>query len=112
MGGGGKGAAAYLVLVEDSIEAVEELERGDDVALYEDAGDDCCSGPEACADGHFPKPRFEGESGLSAESSLPATHHLVHRRAVSTDSVAISRVRLQIMMLRVLLVQQGIWRNK
>jgi hypothetical protein len=37
---------------------------------------------------------------------------LVHRRAVSIDSVAISRVRLQIMMLRVLLDQQGIWRSK
>lgn len=78
------------MLEEDRAVAVEELEWVDDVALDEDAHEDCCSGPEACADGHFPEPCFEGEAGLSAESSIPATHHLVHGRAVSTDSVVIS----------------------
>lgn len=74
------GVGPYLVLEEDGAVAVEELEWVDDVALDEDAHEDCCGGPEACADGHFPEPCFEGEAGLSAESSIPATHHLVHGR--------------------------------
>ncbi|KFY10684.1 hypothetical protein V492_04897 [Pseudogymnoascus sp. VKM F-4246] len=41
-----KDAGAYLVLVEDGVEAVKELKRADDVALDEDAGEDCCGGPE------------------------------------------------------------------
>lgn len=87
---------AYLVLVKDRAVAVEELEWVDDVALDEDAHENCCGGPEACADRHFPEPGLEGEAGLSAESSIPATHHLVHGRAVSIDSVAISGYGLAI----------------
>lgn len=77
-GVGGGRVGAYLVLIEDGAVAVEELEWVDDVALDEDAREDCRGGPEARADGHFPEPCFEGEPGLSAESAIPATHHLVH----------------------------------
>jgi hypothetical protein len=58
----------YLIFVEHSAEAVEELEGGYDLALYECGGEHCCCCPPAGAEGHFPKPCFEGEADL-------ASHH-------------------------------------
>lgn len=85
------------------MEAIEELQWIHDVALDEDAREDCRGGPEACADGHFPKPCFEGEPGLSAESSTPATHHLVHVGRCRLINVAMSGSRLELLMLEVVL---------
>lgn len=47
---------AYLALDKDGSEAVEELERSDDVTLDQDGCYYGGAGPVACAHGHFIKP--------------------------------------------------------
>jgi hypothetical protein len=70
--GEGEGVT-YLVLIEHSTERVEELERRDDLALYERRGQNrsCC--PPAGAQWHLPEPGLEGEAGLRSHCA-----HLVH----------------------------------
>ena len=67
--------SAYLLFVEDSAEAVEELEGGEDLALHEHAGDDgrCC--PPSCACGHFEPPLFEWKA---SESTISSAEHGGH----------------------------------
>lgn len=66
-----------MVLDEDGAETVEELERRDDVALYEDGGGDCGGGPVAGADGHFVKPLLERK--LAYATAVGGTaKHVVH----------------------------------
>lgn len=49
----------YLALVVDGTEAVEELEGRDDLALDQNAGDDCSRGPPARAGRHLKEPLLE-----------------------------------------------------
>ena len=67
----------YLVLVEYRAEGVEELERRDNLALYERGCEDCGCCPPAGAQRHFPKPSLEGEAGLRSHCA-----HLVHVHVV------------------------------
>ena len=46
----------------NSTERIEELEGSDDMALHEQTGNDCCSGPPARAHGHFKEPLFQRQS--------------------------------------------------
>lgn len=71
--------SAYLALDKDGSEAVEELERGDDVALDEDGCYDGSAGPVARADGHLVEPLLQRE--LADRTALgPSTRseHVVH----------------------------------
>jgi hypothetical protein len=71
--GGEVEGVTYLVFIEHSTERVEELERRDDLALYERRGQNrsCC--PPAGAQWHLPEPGLEGEAGLRSHCA-----HLVH----------------------------------
>lgn len=50
-------------------EAVEQLERSEDLALHQDARDDCCGGPPSGAHGHLEEPLFERQLAQSAAIS-------------------------------------------
>lgn len=65
-----------LILDEHGAEGVEELEGRDDVALDEDGGGDRRGRPEACADGHFVEPLFQGELAcwVAAAGAAAAEH--------------------------------------
>ena len=67
----------YLVLVEYRAEGVEELERRDNLALYERGCEDCGCCPPAGAQRHFPEPSLEGKAGLRSHCA-----HLVHVHVV------------------------------
>lgn len=49
---------SYLLFVEYRPETVEELERREDLTLYQHAGHYCCRGPPSCASGHLEPPLF------------------------------------------------------
>jgi len=59
----------------DGAEAIEELERSDDLALHQGAGQDGGRGPPASAEWHLEEPLFEGESSAQV---IGSAHHLVH----------------------------------
>ena len=71
-------AKSYLLFYECALECVEELERVDDVALYENSHYDGGCRPETGADWHLPEPGLEREASLSTEAALPLPDHLVH----------------------------------
>lgn len=50
---------SYLLLMEDGAEAVEQLERSEDLALHQNTGDDCRCGPPSRAHGHLEEPLLE-----------------------------------------------------
>lgn len=61
--GPGAWVSAYLGLLEDSAEAVEELEGRDNAALDEGAGKESGGSPPARAHGHLPEPLLERQAG-------------------------------------------------
>ena len=66
----------YLVLYENRSEAVEELERGDDLTLHKYRRRDCSRTPPTCADGHLIEPLFERERSRSTTSSSKKVIHI------------------------------------
>lgn len=67
-----------LILDKDSPEAVEQLERGDYLALHQGACENSCGSPPSCAEGHFPEPHLQRETSLAAHATIPSAHHLIH----------------------------------
>ena len=69
-------STTYLALVEDGTIAVEQLERREDVTLYQDSSQDrrCC--PPPCAYWHLEKPLFQGQ--LTHRSIAAAAQHCSH----------------------------------
>ncbi len=75
----GGGERADLRFECDGAEAVEELEGRDDLALYEDAGRDCCRRPEARAHGHLVEPLLQWElTGPSSDAAATVAEHVLH----------------------------------
>ena len=74
----------YLLFVEDGSEAVEELEGGEDLALDEQAGEDCGGCPDSGDDGHLEEPC--GGAGQSLGRYFHGEvcgHTLLQRHAVA-----------------------------
>lgn len=65
----------YLLLMEDSAEAVEELEGCEDLALHQDASDDRGRGPPSCADGHLEEPLFQWQLAQGSISAADDRGH-------------------------------------
>lgn len=70
---GGGLRVAHLRFDKDGTEAIEELVWGNNLALYQSAGQHSRSRPPSGADRHFPEPGFEGQPA-------PVAHHLIHAR--------------------------------
>lgn len=48
----------YLAFVDDGVDAVEHVERADNMTLYQHAGQHHASRPPACTEWHFEEPLF------------------------------------------------------
>lgn len=68
--------ATYLGLEEHQTEAVEQLERRDDLAMDQNGGGNRCYCPPACYWGHLIEPLFERELA-SLTSITPDGGHYV-----------------------------------
>jgi hypothetical protein len=69
-------STTHLAFLEHSAIAVEQLERREDVTLYQDSRHDgrCC--PPSCAHGHLEEPLFQGQ--LAHRSVAATAQHCSH----------------------------------